>query len=158
MDLVDCKIEFLLAHTRSHIIEAFLLVVPWLFQIRVGSQDNQVTKSSVYITNIIAQMGINCLWPALWFFHLWYSAGQIFFFGQMNIQIFVWPQNLTNICMNEYICLESFKYFNIFEYLKCKHSKNWKNECLIIFVALKFIEYFEKWIYSLRNILIFKNI
>ena len=39
------------------------------------------------------------------------------FSEQMNIQTYVWPKNLPNIC------LEKLEYLNIFEYLQCKSQK-----------------------------------
>ena len=58
-------------------------------------------------------------------------------FGQINIQIYSWPENLANIFMNEYIHLEVFKYSNKLKYFICRNSTNSTNECLNIFVALK---------------------
>ena len=50
------------------------------------------------------------------------------FSEQMNLQTYVWPKNLPNMCTNENICLEKLEYLNIFEYLQCKSSKiQWTN-------------------------------
>ena len=70
----------------------------------------------------------------------------------------MWPQNVTNICMNEYICLEIFEYSNIIEILHYKTSKYSINEYLNAFVALKYNQYFHKWTYMSRNIWIFAYI
>ena len=61
----------------------------------------------------------------------WQCVTNVLFFLPMNIQIYLWPQNLKIICTIEYICLEIFKYLNIFECLQSKQKKL----CPNIFVA-----------------------
>ena len=72
--------------------------------------------------------------------------------GWMNILMYWWHQIFTNFYTNKYICLDLFKYLNVFEYLLCKNSKYSRNEGLKIFVAQKPNEYFYRWIYLSRNI------
>ena len=71
----------------------------------------------------------------------------------------MWLLNIWNICTNDYIGVEIFKYSKLFKYLQCINYKNKsRNECLNIFVTRKYNKYFYKWIYSFRNIWIFKYI
>ena len=58
----------------------------------------------------------------------------------MNIK--KWYQNPTNICLNEYICVEKFKYSNILEYLQHRSSKTYTKECMNLFVALNSYKHF----------------
>ena len=74
-------------------------------------------------------------------------VAKIIFLWLMNIPIHLWPQNIKNRC-----------WMNIFVHLQCKKSINSTNECLKIFMALKFNKYFDKWIYLSINFGIYSNI
>ena len=76
-----------------------------------------------------------------------YVANVIFLWG-MNIQIYLWPQNVTNISELIYLSIDiqMFKYiWNIYK------SKNSTNKCSNIFAALKLNKYIEEWMdYSIN--------
>ena len=83
-----------------------------------------------------------------------------FFPRWMNIQIYLWPQNPIVMCMNNYICLEIFKYilvyFNIcnVQIKKIKQMNVW----IYLWPSVPLNIFLNDFIHSSRNIKIFKYI